>query len=438
MNSVGIDIGTTSICGVLVDCKSGKLIKSVTLPNDSFIKTSNGFERIQDCEKIIAVVKEIAALLCDEKTASIGFSNQMHGVLYADKSMNALSPLYTWQDSRGAIEYKNQKTYAQTVGSFSGYGLVSDFYNRENNLVPKNTAYIMTIGDFAAAKLCGSKKPLMHITNAAGLGLFDIEKNQFNIDLPYLPSITKEFCVVGEYNKIPVTVPIGDNQASFIGSVKSNHMALVNVGTGSQISFISPLPKTNALLEARPFDGENFLTAGCALCGGRALALVERFFAKIAGLSGGDERKSFYPIIDKILQEKTTTTLLADSRFCGTRADSSIRGSLTNIGENNFTPEDMLLAVLQASARELHDMYISANASCSALVCSGNAIRKNLALQKITSKLFEKEILIPLYKEEAAYGAALTSMAGCGLYKNINQARQLICYEENSVKGYGE
>ena len=47
MKVIGIDIGTTGICGVAVDPTDGKLLKSVTKPNNSFIKSEKAFEKIQ-------------------------------------------------------------------------------------------------------------------------------------------------------------------------------------------------------------------------------------------------------------------------------------------------------------------------------------------------------------------------------------------------------
>ena len=427
MKSIGIDIGTTSICGISADCNSGEILKSVTLPNDSFIETDKAFERIQDSSKILKKVFSLVEQLADDDTVSIGFSNQMHGILYADKEGNALSPLYIWQDARGNEIYKDGKTYAETIGGFAGYGLVTDFYNRVNNLVPENTAYCMSIGDFATMHLCQKTQPLMHITNGAAFGCFDIRENKFTIDLPYLPPITKDFAVVGEYNGIPVTVSVGDNQASFIGSVKNNDTALINVGTGSQVSVICDSPDVGVGLEARPFDGEKYLAAGCALCGGRAFAMVERFLARAVEIATGQKPESLYAQIDKILETKKETSMNADSRFCGTRLDPTVTGAYTGITENNFTPEDMLLSTLYAMTDELYGMYASSGKKCDALVCSGNGIRKNAALREITSKTFGCEVLVPFYKEEAAYGAALTSMAGAKI-KTLDEARQLIRY----------
>lgn len=428
MKSIGIDIGTTSICGISADCDSGEILKSVTLANDSFIETEKTFERIQDSEKILKKVYSLLEELCDNETVSIGFSNQMHGILYADKDGNALSPLYIWQDARGNEIYKDGKTYAEVIGGFAGYGLVTDFYNRENNLVPEGTAYCMSIGDYATMKLCGRTAPLMHITNGAAFGCFDIKESRFTVDLPYLPEITKDFAVVGKYNGIPVTVSVGDNQASFIGSVKDNETALVNVGTGSQISVICDSHDVGTGLEARPFDGKKYLAAGCALCGGRAFAMIERFFARIAEIATGEKPDSLYTQIDRILEAKKETTMKADSRFCGTRLDPTVTGSYYGITENNFTPEDMLLSTLYAMTDELYEMYTSSGKRCISLVCSGNGIRKNAALREITSKTFGCDIRVPFYKEEAAYGAAITSMAGAEI-KALDEARQLIKYQ---------
>ena len=59
MYSVGLDIGTTSVCGILVDVASGEIKKSLTLDNNTFIKTENSFEKIQDAKKLIEIAKKI-------------------------------------------------------------------------------------------------------------------------------------------------------------------------------------------------------------------------------------------------------------------------------------------------------------------------------------------------------------------------------------------
>ena len=80
---VGIDIGTTSICGVLVE--DGKLVCSQTVNYNAFISTANDWEKIQDAEKIISLALSVLDKLKTSNTAVIGVTGQMHGIVYTDK-----------------------------------------------------------------------------------------------------------------------------------------------------------------------------------------------------------------------------------------------------------------------------------------------------------------------------------------------------------------
>ena len=429
MYSIGIDIGTTSICAVLMDSQSGRIICSATHNNDSFIETPNIWEKIQDVavieEKVFEVIDSVLNNAEGNQVDSLGISNQMHGILYYDKDGNAVSPLYIWQDERGNLPYKDGKTYAQYLGSFAGYGLVTDFYNRENSLVPENAVGVCTIGDYIAMRLTGRKTALMHITNAASFGCFDIVENKFTLDNGMLPEVTAGFEATGDWNGIKVAVAIGDNQASFMGS-DGVGAPLLNVGTGSQISYLSDTPVKGEGVESRPYDGERYLIVGASLCGGRAFSMLERFFASVVEMATGEKCGSLYPQIDKMLENKTQTDLVADSRFCGTRSDPTIRGAFTNVSQDNFTAGDMSVAILYAIANELHAMYAGEKAET--IVCSGNGIRKNKALQRVASEVFDAEIKIPRYEEEAAYGAALSSLVAVGKAETIDEAQKLIIY----------
>ena len=430
MKIIGIDIGTTSICGIVFDTESKNIIASKTLPNNSFIKTVNSYEKIQNPEMIMNTVHEILDGFYSEDVSAIGFSGQMHGIVYTDESAEAVSPLYIWQDERAAMEYENGKSYAEYLGCFAGYGLATDFYNEKNGLIPENAEYLCTIADYAVMKLCGNKKPLVHITNAASLGCFDLINNKFKIENPRLPDVTAEFKSAGEYKGIPVCVALGDNQASFIGSVSDSDDALINIGTGSQISWLSDELVNAEGVENRPFDGKHYLAAGCALCGGRAFAMVEKLFREIANLASDNEVTSMYSVIDKLLSEKSETSLSADCRFCGTRNDPSVRGGIFNISEENFTAADIALSVLCGMSDELYQMYKNGGKKSEQLVCSGNGIRKNAALRKVVSDMFGCEIKIPLFEEEASFGAALAASVACGMNENISEACSMIKYKE--------
>lgn len=427
MYAIGIDIGTTSICGVLINSITGEIKKSVTLNSEAFIKSEYTWEKIQDVSVIERKVFSVLEALfdgADNTVVSLGISNQMHGIMYIDADGECISPLYIWQDERGNLPY-GDTTYARHLNSFAGYGLVTDFYNRSNGIVPENAAGCCTVGDYIGMKLSGRKKPLMHISNAASFGCFDLNKNEFTVDNGMLPEVTAEFSVLGEYRGAKVIAAVGDNQASVMGSVRGD-MPLVNVGTGSQVSYFSDTVVTGENIESRPFDGRKYLVVGSSLCGGRAFAMLERFFASVAELATGESFPSLYPQIDKLLETKTATDMTADSRFCGTRADPNIRGGFFNISQENFTAGDMTVSLLYAIAGELKSMY--GGSASEYIVCSGNGIRKNAALQRVVSEVFSAQIKIPCFTEEASFGAALASLTAAGVYDSLASAQNLIKY----------
>ena len=127
MKAIGIDIGTTGICGAVVDTESGRVLRSVTENSEAFLVGCAEWERIQSVERIMAVADGILEALFDPEVAAIGVTGQMHGILYINAEGEAVSPLYTWQDGRGDQPYRGT-TYAKLLGSFSGYGNVTDFY----------------------------------------------------------------------------------------------------------------------------------------------------------------------------------------------------------------------------------------------------------------------------------------------------------------------
>ena len=64
------------------------------------------------------------------------------------------------------------------------------------------------------------------------------------------------------------------------------------------------------------------------------------------------------------------------------------------------------------------------------LIGSGNAIRMNKYLRQVFEDEFGMKIQIPVHKEEAAYGAALYAMTAAGVCASLEEAQQLVSYNE--------
>lgn len=450
MNVIGIDIGTTTIGVSAIDAHSGKTVQSITVNSESFIDTGNAFEKIQSVDiivnKVFALVDEIMEAC--QPVCCIGVTGQMHGIVYIDADGKACSPLATWQDGRANRHFFDGTTYCEKITELtglkaaSGYGLATHYYNVQNGLVPENAETFCTIHDYIVMLLCGKKRPLIHSSDAASFGMFDQEAVRFNkqaieklgINTNMLPDVTDKEITIGTYNGIPVSIAIGDNQASFIGSVSDiENTLLVNIGTGSQISVLGHVGTEFPSGEVRPLTGGKHILVGSALCGGRVFACLENFFRSAFAEYAG-ECKSAYAFMDKLAEQyyPIENELMVDTSLSGTRSDPNVRGKIENICTDNFTPAHLVCGVLRGSVAELYHMYEeiipSLTRKPTVLVGSGNGLRKSPVWRRITEEMFGMKMSVPVHKEEAAYGAAIFALAACNIYDDIAAAQKIIRY----------
>ena len=233
---------------------------------------------------------------------------------------------------------------------------------------------------------------------------------------------------------ITVCVGIGDNQASFAGAVSEIESSIfVNVGTGSQISIATKRNKTNEkLLEIRPFTKETNLYVGSSLCGGKAFALLEKFYHDVLRMAGVQSENTLY---DAMVYSLKATPYYSEpvrvaTQFSGTRINPDERGTIYNISEDNFTPASVTVGVLQGIVDELYLMYtqMKENDQHFRLVGAGNGIRRNPVLQNLIFHTFGLPVLVPVHKEEAAYGAALFAAVRVKAYQTLEDAQKIIKY----------
>ncbi len=452
MKTIGIDVGTTTVSAVVFDCGRNAVLESRTIANDSFIETGRPWERIQDAEKITEKAVQLSEELIGRHpdTAAIGLTGQMHGILYVDAAGRAVSPLYTWQDRRCALAEADGRPFTEWIREQCGaeipvgYGLGTHIWLSRKRQAPENAASICTAADYLGMALTGRSHPLLHTSMAASLGLFRADTGQFQaetlkrlgLDAGILPEVTAGTAVLGHYRGLPVTAAVGDNQASFLGAAGYGaNGALVNVGTGGQISVASDRYVQIQGIETRPFTGGRFLLVGASLCGGRAYAVLERFFRsymEAAGCGNGEQ----YAVMGKLaeaaerknresrgretgfLREEsgaegknaTGSGLKVCTSFCGSRTDPDLRGSVTGLDEDNFTPENLIYGLLCGIAEELFQMYAricrETGICARMLAASGNGIRRNPVLQRIFEDRFGVPLRMPDCVEEAACGAA--------------------------------
>lgn len=360
----------------------------------------------------------------------------MHGIVYIDKEGTCVSPLYTWQDARGSLcEEKNgslTEEIQQTckVQAASGYGMVTHIYNLRHNLIPDTAVSFCTIMDYFGMQLTGRKEVLVHASNAASFGFFDAQKNTFmteelykmGVEEPWLPKVCTGIEALGSYRERIVTTAIGDNQASFLGAAgNEKNTLLVNMGTGGQISVLSDQYFTAEGIEARPFLHGAYLLAGSSLCGGKAYALLEKFFREFVKAATGQD-EPLYKTLEKLARDGKASCagkeekqkLQIETTFDGTRVHPEQSGSITNLCADNFTPAAFVYGTLEGMSRELYQMYQTiqngTGMNIKRMIGSGNGLRKNPVLCEIVEEMFGAKLVLAECEEEAATGAAVSSM----------------------------
>ncbi|MFW6181768.1 MAG: FGGY family carbohydrate kinase, partial [Spirochaetota bacterium] len=221
----GLDLGTTSLCGMLLDPAGGRIAACRTEPNRAALPAERSWENLQDPDRLCAQAERILSELLRRAprgaVRGIGITGQMHGVLYLDRGGRAASPLFTWLDARSGLPLSGGRSSSRELELLTGhpvppgFGLATHFHNLTRGLVPEGAAGLCTVMDYLALRLTGGNRSCTDPTNGAGLGVFDLERGDFDrdaldragIDPSPLPPVVPSGTVIGHHRGIPVTVP---------------------------------------------------------------------------------------------------------------------------------------------------------------------------------------------------------------------------------------
>jgi sugar (pentulose or hexulose) kinase len=473
--TLGIDIGTTTIKCLALDATSGASLAIKTLANDAEVTSESErtlgrsewdalriVDRARQC--VLAVVERLHRRR--DEIAGIGITGQQHGVVVVDDSNQPLTRFIGWQDRRGEdIFAKTGRSYVEQAVSMAGADAAQRagcrlaagwmgttlFWMQRNGMLPTSGTACF-IPDLFASTLT-MRTPVTDPTLAASSGVFDVVLRQWDattigllgLPLSLMPAVCEAGREVGPVCEsaasctglppgIPVFVPIGDNQASFLGCVsdRENSM-LVNVGTGAQVAAFVDHYVYSAPLETRPFPMYGYLLVHAGLCGGRSYAVLERFFRAVAEQVlqvAADE--PLYEIMNRLAASVPSGAdgLRCQPLFTGTREKPQLRASWSGVSPENFSPAHMARALLEGIANELaasRDLVRqAAQQEYSQLIGAGSGLRENPLLAAIVAKTFATPLMFSGHREEAATGAALIAMVGAGLFPDLAAASSLL------------
>ena len=454
---VGLDVGTTTLSTVILDAQTGVLRAHHTVAHDAEATSPADKARgraeldlVRLHSQILCALAETVSLVGDERAhvRGIGVTGQMHGLALLGAENRPLGPAITWQDRRAQEQIPGgRETYLERFLSLAGgppafermgclpatgYLGVTLFWLKLNGRLPPPPATACFIPDAAVSFLTG-QPPCTDPTNGGSSSVMDIVAREWawplieHLGLPrelfppvresgerageLRPELARE---VGLPQGTPVYVALGDNQASFLGSVREpGNSLLINMGTGSQLSALAERFQRLPGLDVRYFPGGKYLLVGAGLFGGRSYSYLRELFRQVgAAFFGGRGDEELYEEMNRLAAQVPPGAdgLRCSPLFTGTRADPTLRGSLTGITPENLTPGHLTRALLEGMAEGFYAFYEQMRPLLgprTQLIGSGNGIRRNPLLAQILAERFEMPLHIPALEEEAAVGAAV-------------------------------
>ena len=435
MVAVGIDLGTTNIGLIAIDLEECIVVESFSAPN-ARVPSDNGYAYLQDPVRIGDTVEELFERL-PMKAASIGITGQVHGILYTDPGGKALSLLYTWLDCRGVEiidgEIPRDRLLAQCGETLpSGYGLLTHYANRMLRAVPKGAARITGICEYVTGRLLGRPIEKTDPSCLSTFGAWDpaaaVHDSKLMAEIlppgsPAFFSAADPFEAAGITSAgIPISYPIGDNQAGFFGLVTDMMTeCLVSLGTSGQFTVFSPSARRIPSMELRPFFGIGFLQVGATLCAGKAYEVLERFFLsflKAAGLPGIED-DFVYSLMESAAAEAVNETpLTVATTLNGNRTEASLRGAITGIGLDNLSAGNLVRGTIDGIVRELRDFRSELDdefRSIDKVIATGTVVRKNPLFVESLKRQFCLDIVVADVDDAAAVGATLVGAISAGI-----------------------
>lgn len=432
---LGIDVGTTKVSAVLTS-RDGTFYETASRDHAAALSGPPGYAEA-DMDRILIALQEALNGFPDEarrRIAAIGITGQMHSVILWSRDCEEKSRVITWQDKRasasGRLDDFRRRSGLPLADGFGSVSLAE--LALSGSLDSWECAG--TPADYLAARMTQSDAAVMEPSFAASWGVFDLRSMEWNraairkLGLPerFFPRIVSAGTVIG-YTKgysglrdgIPVTVPVGDNQASVYGTCRDPENELfLTLGTGAQLSAVLRREEAEAYgfspeIELRPFMDGRLLAVAAPLCGGRAwtwLAETVNGFLLSLGLPPFPEKQLLDRLDELAMQADLSGTLTVNPNFLGTRLCPEERGRIEGISIRNFTLSNLAGALGDGMIRSLCSVFpADFLRSRKRILGSGNCLRFCQSLQGSVRRQTGLELVMRDTKEEAAKGAAETA-----------------------------
>lgn len=447
---LGIDIGTSSVKGMLLDTEKGVLgVKTksygVDIPRPGWAQ--------QDPELWWNSLKEVLTWLRShyaedyENIQAVGYSGQMHGLVAVGADKKPVRPAIIWLDQRSKkqleeicrafTEDEMGRLFANRVSG--GFAFPSLLWIREEEPeVFEKIRSIFCPKDYLRMKMTG--KIGTDVTDASSTGMFSTAKRdwaweaiqRFQLPKSIFPPVMESCCIAGTVSRecsgetglpegIPVVAGSGDQQAQSIGNgVSCPGKMICNIGTGGQISAFLGAPVYDRKLRTNTFCHaiKNAYTIfGATLCSGMSMNWAKNKIFQIedyetvnrmaASVAPGSDGLIYLPY----LSGERTPHMDPDAK-------GMFFGLMLGHERSHF-----LRAVMEGvtySLKECMEIIEEQGVASEEIIASGGGAASPQWLQ-IQADIFGKPVSVSEVKEQACLGSCILAAAGASILPSVQE-----------------
>ncbi len=448
MRFIGIDLGTTSIKGAVLDLDAPSLDYIIRRPFPAPVAHLPRLHYEIDPGVVLREAREVLdALLARAPDAGgILLCSQMHGTILLDAAYQPMTNLIPWQDQRalaGDSPSFDALKAAMSAGDLRAVGndvwpsrplAVLHWLNVHEQL-PAGATFC-ALPDFVAASLCKAP-PATDLGHAAASAFCDIAKGEWQIDLLRrlgldhltLPRIVRRDEVIGYYahagRAIPWYPPVADQQCSLLGAGLCAGELSINISTGSQVALLAETI-TRGDFQTRPYFDDQWLLTLIHIPAGRSLNVLMRLLTELADEEGVHLQHT-WATIERLARAAAASDLQIDLSFFAGALGSE--GAITRIREDNLSAGSLFRAAYAAMAENYRAcaLRLSPAQAWQRIVFSGGlALQSNLLREEILarfncpSRLAEggEDALVGLVAVALNIAGRATSMAGARALMN--------------------
>lgn len=449
MKYVGLDLGSSSIKGALLDvteCSIGAPVH-VACPEPVSGLPAGHFE-LDPLAVLTCVERVLAALLAEGSPChGVVLCSQMAGVVLVDDRGRLLTNYLSWRDQRSREPHPSGKgsyqellqgrlttTELQELGNELKPGSAPSllFWLAEQNRLPEN-AVPLSIADFVASRLCHAE-PCSQYTNAGG-GL-NLESGGWHwsvfeklglhcLKWPRLcPATTPVGHVTRGSNRLQWYPAIGDHQCALLGTHLGPGELSLNISTGSQVSLLSGQPRPGSHQTRPYFDGQLVHTV-THLPAGRSLNVLVDLLTELARAQGHTLHDPWRSIADAAAAAPDTELDVDLAFFVGPLGD---HGKITSITLDNLTVGTLFRAAFRSMARNYRSVAatLAAPVDWDRIVISGGLAQRLTLLREFVVDQFRCPCRFHDTREDTLEGLLILASVISGRASNFAAASQWV------------